>query len=201
MTINQAVCIVSPILEMRKLRLWLSHLPCLWQNQMWIQIDLVPEAKFLTTMAFHREECNFPPRGIFLSTLGKPMNTLGFGGWIRTELEASAPFHYIKHPMENDLASLEKRKWTFELEKLALIPECSHFLRKFFQKEKKCYFHCKRVIAFLAKASYLLFFWQAHWQECNTWDSHWMSYAVFHMVYFGLDGEVLQHDLTSVQPT
>lgn len=152
MTINQAVCIISPIREMRKLRLWLSHLPSLWQNQIWIQIDLVPEAKFLTTMAFHREECNFPPRGIFLSTLGKPMNSLGFGGWIRTELEASALFHYIKHPMESDLTSLENWKWTFELDKLALIPACSHFLRKFFQKEKKMLCSLPKSHCFLSQS-------------------------------------------------
>lgn len=82
----------------------------MWQSQIWIHVDLVPEAKFLTTMAFHPEQCNSPPRGIFLSMLGKPMNSLGFGGWIRTELEAITLFHYIKHPVENDLASLENRK-------------------------------------------------------------------------------------------
>lgn len=41
-------------------------------------LDLVPEARFLTTMAFHPEEFNSPPRGTFLPTLGKPTNSLGW---------------------------------------------------------------------------------------------------------------------------
>lgn len=38
------------------------------------------------------------------------------------------------------------------------------FSKKIVSESKKGYFHCRKVIAFLTKASYLLFFWQLHWQ-------------------------------------
>ena len=145
---------------MRKLRFQLSNLPYShieWQGQISIHVSLVPEAKFLTTGTFYPEECNSSPRGIFLSMLGKPVSSLDFDGWIRTELEAIALSTTSSTQQRTILPHQKTKSWTSKLEKSALICTCSHFLRKIFQKEKKWYFHCRRVIAFLVRASYLLF--------------------------------------------
>lgn len=77
------------------------------------------------------------------------------------------------------------------------------FSKKPFQKKKKCYFIAKKkkVIAFLAKASYLLFLATPLTSKPNTQDSPCMRQAVLHLVYFGLKGEAVQHDLIFVQLT
>lgn len=67
------------------------------------------------------------------------------------------------------------------------------FSKKIFQKKKTMLFSSqKRGIAFFAKVSYLLLSGSiTDKSEWNAQDSHWMSYVVLPLVYFGLMGEAV----------
>ena len=149
-----------------------------------IHVTLVPKVRFVTILDFQPEEFNSPPRGIFLSTLGRPISSLDLDGWMGTELDTTALSTTSSIQREMTQLHQKIKKLDIQMRPVSTNPCILSFSKKTSEGKKTMLFSLqKKAVAFLAKASYFLFFWESHGQvrgQCMRFslvelcrDFHW----------------------------